>query len=114
MTETVSGCFFEFDEQQRAGEIQMLFIYEQVMEMEQVREMEKVREMEQTQGNEACHGNGAASRKWSRSWKWSRLREMEQPQGNAAVQWWRPSQGTRQDRVDRPGARGERLSMLEA
>ena len=30
------------------------------------------------------------------------------------MQWWQPSQGTRQDRVDRPGAGGEKLDVLEA
>ena len=30
------------------------------------------------------------------------------------VQWWRPSQGTGQDRVDRPGAGGERLGVPDA
>ena len=30
------------------------------------------------------------------------------------VHRWRPSQGTRQDRVDRPGVEGERLDALDA
>jgi hypothetical protein len=30
------------------------------------------------------------------------------------VVWWQSSQGMRQDRVDHPGAAGERLGMLEA
>jgi hypothetical protein len=31
-----------------------------------------------------------------------------------SVQWWLPSQETRQNRVDRPGTEGERLDVLEA